>query len=112
MYSYQLTPIGAAMPGLFVSEEICAVSSANGGGFSFSVKGGKPRATISWMVTTVDLQPSSQADCGSEKGSSVDCGGGVGPEMTPVNSLSDLSSEDEGWGGGPQQTLRQRRPVL
>lgn len=44
------------MPGLFVSEEICAVSSAKGGGFNFSVKGGKPRATISWMVTTVELQ--------------------------------------------------------
>jgi len=54
MYCYQLTPIGAPMPGLFVSSEIS--SSGKGEGYSFSVKGGKPRSTISWMVTRVQLQ--------------------------------------------------------
>lgn len=54
MYCYQLTPIGAPMPGLFVSSEIS--SASKGEGYSFSVKGGKPRSTISWMVTRVYLQ--------------------------------------------------------
>lgn len=84
------------MPGLFVSEEICAVGAGNGGGFSFSVKGGKPRATISWMVTSVELQPDAASDDGSRGRDRSRSGG---PGMTPVNSFSDTGSEDEGWGG-------------
>lgn len=68
-YSYQLTPIGAPMPGLFVSEEIATATSRGSKPISrlrgdnnnnhadscssFSVKGGKPRFTVSWAITAV-----------------------------------------------------------
>ncbi|CAN0350423.1 unnamed protein product, partial [Laminaria digitata] len=53
-YSYQLTPIGAPMPELFVASEISG--SQNGPpGLSFSVKGGKAGATVSWTVSTAEL---------------------------------------------------------
>eukprot|EP00903_Cladosiphon_okamuranus_P010510 g9941.t1 len=109
-YSYQLTPLGVPMPGLFVSDEISTKPSgtgvvSSGGGVggggvssstgtlrrrkslgrssssssissarsagekaarvssstslsSFTVRGGKPRSTVSWTVTTVVLQES------------------------------------------------------
>ena len=62
MYSYQLTPIGAPMPGLYVSEEISSAGDKKERGFSFYVKGGKPRSTISWMVTRVWLQQGGDSD--------------------------------------------------
>jgi hypothetical protein len=42
-FSYQLTPVGAAMPGLFVAEEI----DANG---KFKVSGGAANKKVSWVV--------------------------------------------------------------
>lgn len=75
------------MPGLYVSEEISAANGAphSGeglGGFAFSVSGGKPRATISWMVTAVEFQSDMNVP---DRGHVV---------ATPG---SDTSSEDEGW---------------
>ncbi|CAN0386130.1 unnamed protein product, partial [Ectocarpus fasciculatus] len=60
-YGYQLTPVGAPMPGLFVSEEIATATSRGGSSIkpissssgSFSVKGGKPGFTVSWAITAV-----------------------------------------------------------
>lgn len=44
-FRYQLTPVGASMPNLYVAEEI----SAN----TFKVAGGKPGAKVSWQVTGI-----------------------------------------------------------
>ncbi|CBN74023.1 conserved unknown protein [Ectocarpus siliculosus] len=91
-YSYQLTPVGAPMPGLFVSEEIATATSRGskpisrlrgdsndaGSCISFSVKGGKPRFTVSWAVTAVG------APCG---------GGGGGTGGKQPLSPSHKSSE-------------------
>ncbi|CAN0094602.1 unnamed protein product, partial [Discosporangium mesarthrocarpum] len=49
-YCYQLTPVGAPMPGLYVMEEITRFMGRR---HRFAVAGGKPGAVISWMVTTV-----------------------------------------------------------
>lgn len=68
MFSYQLTPIGAAMPGLFVAEEIRRASSTDELAlFSFAVKGGKPRAMISWMVTTLEWRRQGGIPAGSDR---------------------------------------------
>jgi hypothetical protein len=55
--TYQLTPVGASMPGLYVSEEIGA-SGMN----RFGVAGGVPGAKVSWSVTATrnDLRMRSQ----------------------------------------------------
>ncbi|CAM9917889.1 unnamed protein product [Ectocarpus sp. 8 AP-2014] len=84
-YSYQLTPVGAPMPGLFVSEEIAKATSRGSkpisrlrgdnndadSCISFSVKGGKPRFTVSWAVTAVGAP----------------CGGGGGRDRGEATSL-------------------------
>ncbi len=44
-FRYQLTPVGASMPNLYVAEEI----SAN----TFKISGGKPGAKVSWQVTGI-----------------------------------------------------------
>jgi hypothetical protein len=44
-FRYQLTPVGASMPNLYVAEEI----SAN----TFKIAGGKPGAKVSWQVTGI-----------------------------------------------------------
>lgn len=44
-FRYQLSPVGASMPNLYVAEEI----SAN----TFKVAGGKPGAKVSWQVTGI-----------------------------------------------------------
>eukprot|EP00752_Nemacystus_decipiens_P010947 g9729.t1 len=123
-YSYQLTPLGVPMPGLFVSEEISpktsgtSVGSSNGGGggggssssssgtmrrrksldgggsrsaghrapaprSSFTIRGGTPRSSVSWTVTTVVLQESPRTASppvgGGGGGGGVGCGG-VAPD--------------------------------
>lgn len=102
MYSYQLTPIGAPMPTLFVSEEICAISAVKGGGFSFSVRGGKPRATISWMVTTVELQMDESKDDDKDEDDLIGSGA-VGS-----GKLSRTSSHEGGEGWGVAQKTKRR----
>lgn len=42
-FSYQLTPVGSAMPDLFIAEEI----NANG---KFKISGGVPNKKVSWVV--------------------------------------------------------------
>ncbi|CAM9787260.1 unnamed protein product [Ectocarpus fasciculatus] len=100
-YSYQLTPVGAPMPGLFVSEEIATATSRGGSSIkpisrlrggnnndhadscssssssgSFSVKGGKPGFTVSWAITAVG------APCGE--------GGGGGEQpLSPSHKSSE-----------------------
>nr|MBP7514374.1 hypothetical protein [Flavobacteriales bacterium] len=44
-YRYQLTPIGAPGPGLFVAQKV-----ANG---VFTIAGGTPGAEVSWQVTGI-----------------------------------------------------------
>jgi hypothetical protein len=44
-YRYQLTPIGAAMPGLYIAQEIA--------GNSFKIAGGAPGMKVSWQVTGI-----------------------------------------------------------
>tara|TARA_R110002073_G_scaffold336260_2_gene531532 strand:+ start:83567 stop:85153 length:1587 start_codon:yes stop_codon:yes gene_type:complete len=48
-FRYQLTAIGASMPGLFISSEI----STN----SFAIGGGAPKARVSWEITGVRQDP-------------------------------------------------------
>eukprot|EP00904_Undaria_pinnatifida_P008852 jgi/Undpi1/5097/HiC_scaffold_19.g08449.m1 len=94
VYSYQLTPIGAPMPELFVANEICRSTTVSPGGLSFSVKGGKAGSTVSWTVSTAELQ--SNRALGEA--------GGGGGARTP---RSDSSSEDEGWGTGERRLSRE-----
>ena len=44
-FRYQLTPVGAAMPNLYVAEEIIENS--------FQIAGGEPGKKVSWQVTGV-----------------------------------------------------------
>jgi hypothetical protein len=48
-FRYQLTPIGAPGPNLYIAEEI----EAN----SFKIAGGSPGMKVSWMVTGVRQDP-------------------------------------------------------
>lgn len=48
-FRYQLTAIGASMPGLFISSEV----STN----SFAIGGGAPKARVSWEITGVRQDP-------------------------------------------------------
>jgi hypothetical protein len=48
-YRYQLTPIGAPMPGLYIAQEI--------EGNSFAIAGGEPGKRVSWQVTAVRNDP-------------------------------------------------------
>jgi hypothetical protein len=48
-YRYQLTPIGAPMPGLYIAQEI--------EGNSFAIGGGEPGMRVSWQVTAVRNDP-------------------------------------------------------
>jgi hypothetical protein len=48
-YRYQLTPIGASMPGLYIAQEI--------EGNSFAIGGGEPGMRVSWQVTAVRNDP-------------------------------------------------------
>ena len=48
-FRYQLTAIGASMPGLYISSEV----SAN----SFAIAGGVPNARVSWEITGVRQDP-------------------------------------------------------
>lgn len=55
--TYQLTPVGASMPGLYVSEEVSATTPNH-----FAVAGGVPGAKVSWSVTATrnDMRMKSQ----------------------------------------------------
>lgn len=55
--TYQLTPVGASMPGLYVSEEVGATMPNH-----FAVAGGAPGAKVSWSVTATrnDMRMKSQ----------------------------------------------------
>ncbi|MGX4735532.1 hypothetical protein [Kitasatospora griseola] len=53
-FRYQLTPIGAPAPGLYVDAEIS--------GNSFSVAGGPPGGKVSWLVTGVRLDKWARAN--------------------------------------------------
>lgn len=81
------------MPELFVANEICRSTTVSPGGLSFSVKGGKAGSTVSWTVSTAELQ--SNRALGEA--------GGGGGARTP---RSDSSSEDEGWGTGERRLSR------
>jgi hypothetical protein len=48
-FRYQLTPIGAPGPNLYVAEEI--------GGNRFQIAGGEPGMKVSWLVTGVRHDP-------------------------------------------------------
>ena len=48
-YRYQLTPIGAAMPGLYIAQEI--------EGNAFRIAGGAPGMKVSWQVTGIRHDP-------------------------------------------------------
>ncbi len=48
-YRYQLTPIGAPMPNLYVADEIA--------GGTFAIAGGEPGKKVSWTVTGVRKDP-------------------------------------------------------
>ena len=48
-FDYQLTPVGAPMPGLYVAQEVK--------GNSFKIAGGKPGGKVSWQVTGVRQDP-------------------------------------------------------
>jgi len=52
-FRYQLTAIGASMPGLFIESEI----SSN----SFAISGGVPNGRVSWEVTGVRQDPTANA---------------------------------------------------
>ena len=52
-YRYQLTPIGAAMPGLYISQEI----QSN----RFQISGGAPGRKVSWEVTGIRHDPYAEA---------------------------------------------------
>lgn len=127
-YSYQLTPLGVPMPGLFVSEEIstkrtscsstdCGSSSgstlrrrsAGGdarcpderfGGYtspppphaSFAVRGGRPRSTVSWTVTTVAVQDVQSSPGG---GGASFYGGAQGLAASSTSLSSDASNGEE-----------------
>jgi hypothetical protein len=53
-FTYQLTPIGASMPNLYVSQEIQ--------GNIFEIGGGEPNMKVSWSVTGVRNDPYMQAN--------------------------------------------------
>jgi hypothetical protein len=53
-FRYQLTPIGAAMPNLYVAEEI----SDN----CFRIAGGQPGGKVSWQVTGIRQDPYAEAN--------------------------------------------------
>jgi hypothetical protein len=53
-YRYQLTPVGAPMPGLYVAREI----EKN----SFVIGGGKPGAKVSWQVTGIRQDEAAKKD--------------------------------------------------
>lgn len=65
VYVYQLTPVGAPMPGLYVAQEVLwgeerggglkmrAVIGEEGGGYRFVVRGGKANGLVSWMLCCV-----------------------------------------------------------
>ncbi|PLX10053.1 MAG: hypothetical protein C0594_05430, partial [Marinilabiliales bacterium] len=48
-FRYQLTPIGAAMPNLYISQEVS--------GNTFSIAGGLPGQKVSWMLTGIRHDP-------------------------------------------------------
>jgi hypothetical protein len=48
-FRYQLTPVGAPAPDLYISQEIS--------GNSFAISGGKPGMKVSWMVTGIRHDP-------------------------------------------------------
>jgi hypothetical protein len=53
-FRYQLTPIGAAMPGLYIAEEVS--------GNRFRIAGGQPGGTVSWQVTGIRHDPYAEAN--------------------------------------------------
>jgi hypothetical protein len=52
-FDYQLTPVGAPMPDLYIAQEVQ--------GNSFKMAGGKPNGKVSWQVTGVRHDPYAQA---------------------------------------------------
>jgi hypothetical protein len=52
-FDYQLTPVGAPMPNLYVAQEVQ--------GNTFKVAGGKPGTTVSWQVTGTRHDPYTNA---------------------------------------------------
>lgn len=48
-YRYQLTPVGASMPNLYIAEEI--------NGNTFKISGGQPGKKVSWEVTGIRQDP-------------------------------------------------------
>jgi hypothetical protein len=52
-FRYQLTPIGAPGPNLYIAEEIS--------GGHFAIAGGKPGSKVSWTVTAVRQDPFAKA---------------------------------------------------
>ena len=53
-FRYQLTPIGAAMPGLYIAEEVS--------GNRFKIAGGKAGGKVSWQVTGIRHDPYAEAN--------------------------------------------------
>jgi hypothetical protein len=53
-FRYQLTPIGAAMPGLYIAQEM----TANG----FQIAGGEAGMKVSWQVTGIRHDPYAEAN--------------------------------------------------
>jgi hypothetical protein len=53
-FRYQLTPIGAAMPRLYVAREVR--------GNRFRIAGGQPRGKVSWQVTGIRQDPYAEAN--------------------------------------------------
>jgi len=53
-YRYQLTPIGAAMPGLYIAQKI--------EGNTFRIAGGAPGMEVSWQVTGIRHDPYAEAN--------------------------------------------------
>jgi hypothetical protein len=52
-FDYQLTPVGAPMPDLYVAQEVQ--------GNTFKIAGGKPGSKVSWQVTGMRQDPYAQA---------------------------------------------------
>jgi hypothetical protein len=52
-FDYQLTPVGAPMPNLYIAQEVQ--------GNSFKIAGGKPGGKVSWQVTGTRNDPYAQA---------------------------------------------------
>ncbi len=83
-YRYQLTPMGAAAPGLFIDQEV------EGG--RFGIAGGVPGQRVSWQVTGIRQDPYAQTYRipVEEKKSTIEQGFYLHPEVYGQSPLKDV----------------------